>query len=64
MTAKLIAVIIGASLLALLDGCTIKFPLDELREYPAWMVAPRYRHLLDDTPPIIVPVGTDWSEIA
>ena len=37
MTIRLIAVIIGATLLALLDGCTINMPRDDARRLTDWL---------------------------
>ena len=37
MTARLILVILGASLVAALGGCTIKLPLEDARRLTDWL---------------------------
>ena len=56
MTAKLIAVIIGASLLALLGGCTIKMPLEDARRLTDWLAGDC------DRPEIIIRVPESMIE--
>ena len=54
----------GLVLVLLLAGCTVKLPLDELRKYPIWMVAPQYRYLVEEPrePPIHVPAGVSLDD--
>ena len=56
MTAKLIAVIIGASLLALLAGCTINLPRDDARRLTDWLAGDC------DRPQIIIRVPESMIE--
>ena len=56
MTAKLIAVLIGASLLALLAGCTINLPRDDARRLTDWLAGDC------DRPQIIIRVPESMIE--